>query len=61
MWCSNKKVQKDQNGRRAMLADAGLCAQELVNHRSILETFKFYQKVYSGENPYALRGYATIC
>ena len=41
-----------QNGRLAMLGVAGMCAQELVNHKTILETIDFYQKVYSGINPY---------
>jgi len=41
-----------QNGRLAMLGVAGMCAQELVNHKTIFETFEFYQKVYSGVNPY---------
>lgn len=40
------------NGRLAMLGWAGICAQELVNHRTIADTFHFYQKVYSGGNPY---------
>jgi hypothetical protein len=41
-----------QNGRLAMLGVAGMCAQELVNHKTIFETYEFYQKVYSGVNPY---------
>jgi hypothetical protein len=41
-----------QNGRLAMLGWAGMCSQELVNHKTIFETFDFYQKVYSGVNPY---------
>ena len=41
-----------QNGRLAMLGVAGMCAQELVNHKTILETYDFYQKVYSGIDPY---------
>jgi hypothetical protein len=43
-----------QNGRLAMLAWAGMCAQELVNHKTIFETIDFYQKVYSGINPYEI-------
>jgi len=43
-----------QNGRLAMLGVAGMCAQELVNHKTISETIDFYQMVYSGVNPYAL-------
>merc|ERR1719421_2519402 len=35
-----------QNGRLAMLGVAGMCAQELVNHKTIFETIDFYQKVY---------------
>jgi len=41
-----------QNGRLAMIGAAGMCAQELVNHKTIFETLDFYQKVYSGVNPY---------
>lgn len=41
-----------QNGRLAMLGVAGMCAQELVNHKTIFQTIDFYQKVYSGINPY---------
>jgi hypothetical protein len=41
-----------QNGRLAMIGVAGMCAQELVNHRTIMATIDFYQKVYSGVNPY---------
>jgi hypothetical protein len=50
-----------QNGRLAMLGIAGMCAQELVNHRTIFETFEFYQKIYGGENPYAICGDTIIC
>lgn len=41
-----------QNGRLAMIGAAGMCAQELVNHKTIFDTLEFYQKVYSGGNPY---------
>lgn len=41
-----------QNGRLAMLGVAGMCSQELVNHKTIMATIDFYQKVYSGVNPY---------
>ena len=58
---ANMQTRELQNGRLAMLGVAGMCAQELVNHRTIIETLEFYQKVYSGENPYALCGYETIC
>jgi len=40
------------NGRLAMIGWAGMCAQELVNHRTIGETLNFYQTVFSGGNPY---------
>lgn len=50
-----------QNGRLAMLGVAGMCAQELVNHRTILGTIEFYQKIYSGQNPYELCGDSVIC
>ena len=42
-----------QNGRLAMIGVAGMCAQELVNHKTIAETYDFYMKVYSGVDPYA--------
>jgi hypothetical protein len=41
-----------QNGRLAMIGAAGICAQELINHKTIFDTIEFYQKVYSGVNPY---------
>ena len=41
-----------QHGRLAMLGWAGMCAQELVNHRTIGETLDFYQYVFNGGNPY---------
>lgn len=41
-----------QHGRLAMLGVAGLCAQELVNHKTVMATFDFYQTFYSGGNPY---------
>merc|ERR1711907_104735 len=41
-----------QNGRLAMLGVAGMCAQELTNHKTIVDTFIFYQKFYSGIDPY---------
>ena len=40
------------NGRLAMLGWAGMCAQELVNHRTIAETADFYSFVLTGGNPY---------
>lgn len=50
-----------QNGRLAMIGWAGMCSQELVNHRTIFETFDYYTKVYNGENPYAACGEGFIC
>eukprot|EP00592_Proboscia_alata_P004192 CAMPEP_0194371134 /NCGR_PEP_ID=MMETSP0174-20130528/19507_1 /TAXON_ID=216777 /ORGANISM="Proboscia alata, Strain PI-D3" /LENGTH=256 /DNA_ID=CAMNT_0039149005 /DNA_START=21 /DNA_END=791 /DNA_ORIENTATION=+ len=49
---ATRQTKELQNGRLAMLGWAGMCAQELVNHKSIFETLDFYQKVYSGVNPY---------
>lgn len=40
------------NGRLAMIGWAGMCAQELVNHKTIAETWDFYSKVFSGEYYY---------
>jgi len=59
----NMQTKELQNGRLAMIAIAGICAQELVNHRTIFETFEYYAKVYNGENPYAAcgEGMAAIC
>jgi len=58
---ADMQTRELQNGRLAMLGVAGMCAQELVNHRTIMETFNFYQKVYSGVNPYEGCGDLTIC
>jgi len=49
---ANMQTKELQNGRLAMIGVAGMCSQELCNHKTILETFDFYQKVYSGINPY---------
>jgi len=49
---ANMQTKELQNGRLAMLGVAGMCSQELVNHKTIFETIDFYQKVYSGVNPY---------
>jgi hypothetical protein len=49
---SDMATRELQNGRLAMLAVAGFCSQELVNHKTIGATIDFYQKVYSGVNPY---------
>ena len=35
-----------------MLAVSGMFSQELCNHKTIMATVDFYQKVYSGINPY---------
>jgi len=40
------------HGRLAMLGWAGMCSQELVNHRTLAETWEFYQLWMSGGNPY---------
>mmetsp|Transcript_27798 Transcript_27798/g.41223 ORF Transcript_27798/g.41223 Transcript_27798/m.41223 type:complete len:256 (-) Transcript_27798:58-825(-) len=58
---ASMQTRELQNGRLAMLGVAGMCAQELVNHRTIFETIDFYQKVYGGENPYAICGDSIIC
>merc|ERR1719390_334298 len=58
---ANMQTRELQNGRLAMLGVAGMCSQELVNHRGIFETFEFYSKVYSGVNPYETCGDAIIC
>ena len=41
------------NGRLAMIAAAGMCAQELINHKTILETLDFYTKYFNGVDPYS--------
>ena len=48
----NMQTRELQNGRLAMLGWAGMCSQELVNHKTIADTISFYEKVYSGINPY---------
>ncbi len=58
---ANMQTRELQNGRLAMLGVAGMCAQELVNHRTIMETFSFYQKIYNGVDPYAVCGDTIIC
>mmetsp|Transcript_21088 Transcript_21088/g.31254 ORF Transcript_21088/g.31254 Transcript_21088/m.31254 type:complete len:258 (+) Transcript_21088:126-899(+) len=58
---ADMQTRELQNGRLAMLGVAGMCAQELVNHRTIFETINFYQKVYNGANPYDACGDLTIC
>lgn len=49
---ADMQTRELQNGRLAMLGVFGMCAQELVNHKTIMATVDFYQKVYSGINPY---------
>jgi hypothetical protein len=49
---ADMQTRELQNGRLAMLGVFGMCAQELVNHKTIMATVDFYQKVYSGVNPY---------
>lgn len=50
-----------QNGRLAMIMWTGMCAQELCNHRTIMGTIEFYQKIYAGVNPYEGCGDGVIC
>ena len=40
------------NGRLAMLGWAGMAAQELVNHRTIGETWDFYSHLFAGDYSY---------
>jgi len=49
---ANMQTKELQNGRLAMIGWSGMCAQELINHRTIVETIVFYQKVFSGADPY---------
>ena len=58
---SNMQTRELQNGRLAMLGVAGMCAQELVNHRTIFETADFYNKIFNGINPYETCGDSIIC
>ena len=58
---ANMQTRELQNGRLAMLGVAGMCAQELVNHRTIFETIDFYNKVFNGINPYEACGDSLIC
>merc|ERR1712127_540866 len=58
---ANMQTRELQNGRLAMLGVAGMCAQELVNHRTIFETLDFYSKISNGVNPYEACGDSIIC
>lgn len=58
---NNMATKELQNGRLAMIAVAGMCSQELVNHRTIMETIDFYSKVYNGANPYDGCADGLIC
>lgn len=58
---ANMQTRELQNGRLAMIGAAGMCAQELCNHRTIMGTIEFYNKVYSGINPYEGCGEGVIC
>ena len=50
-----------QNGRLAMLGAAGMCAQELVNHKTIGATIAYYQAVYGdGGDPLVNSDYASM-
>ena len=49
---ANMQTRELQNGRLAMIGVAGIISQELVNHKTIMATIDFYQKVYSGIDPY---------
>jgi len=57
---ADMQTRELQNGRLAMIGVAGMCAQEIFNHRTILETIDFYSKVFSGLDPYESCG-GTIC
>lgn len=58
---ADMQTRELQNGRLAMLGWAGMCSQELVNHRTIMGTIEFYNKVYSGINPYENCADGVIC
>jgi len=48
-----RQTKELQNGRLAMIGVAGMCLQEICNHKTIFETYEFYSKLYSGVDPYA--------
>merc|ERR1719152_710349 len=54
------QTKEFQNGRLAMLAVAGFCAQELINHKTIAATIAYYQKVYSGGDPVINSAYDSM-
>lgn len=49
---ADMQTRELQNGRLAMIGAAGMCAQEIFNHKTIVETIDYYNKVYHGINPY---------
>merc|ERR1719247_2629405 len=49
---ANMQTKELQNGRLAMIGVAGMCAQELCNHKTIAQTYEFYQKINAGIDPY---------
>jgi hypothetical protein len=58
---ADMQTRELQNGRLAMFVAAGMCAQEIFNHRTILGTIDFYNKVNAGIDPYAACAEGTIC
>ena len=58
---ADMQTKELQNGRLAMIGAAGMCSQEIFNHRGIIETIDFYNKVFSGIDPYASCAEGTIC
>jgi len=58
---ADMQTRELQNGRLAMIGAAGMCAQEIFNHRTIVGTIEFYEKVSAGINPYEGCGDGVIC